>query len=76
MSLRFEASDESIRPLGRAPTSGVKGHLVPRRRQPAVGIRGERLSTYVFTVTDGGYAKRTGIDDYRCRAGAASASRR
>ena len=27
----------------------------------------------MFTVTDGGFAKRTAVEEYRCRAAAASA---
>ncbi|WP_119696202.1 DNA gyrase subunit A [Microbacterium halotolerans] len=63
MSLRFDASDESIRPLGRA-TSGVKG-ISFRDGDNLLSASVARDDTYVFTVTDGGYAKRTGIDDYR-----------
>ncbi len=33
-SVRFTATDEALRPMGRA-TSGVTGHEVPRRRPPA-----------------------------------------
>ena len=36
---------------------------------------GEEEGQFVFTVTDGGYAKRTAVDEYRARAAAASASR-
>ena len=63
MSLRFEASDEAIRPLGRA-TSGVKG-MSFREGDSLLSASVARADTYVFTVTDGGYAKRTAIDDYR-----------
>jgi len=63
MSIRFTASDEALRPMGRS-TSGVRG----------MSFRGEdRLldanvvsdEGYVFVVTEGGYAKRTAVDQYR-----------
>ena len=38
MSLRFTATDESLRPMGRS-TEGVKGMSFRERRQSAVGIR-------------------------------------
>ncbi|WP_105566700.1 DNA gyrase subunit A [Microbacterium halophytorum] len=63
MSLRFDASDESIRPLGRA-TSGVKG-ISFREGDALLSASVARTGTFVFTVTDGGYAKRTDIDEYR-----------
>lgn len=63
MSLRFTASDEQLRPMGRA-TSGVTGM---RFRE------GDSLLTMVkvvpdsdlFVVTEGGYAKRTAVEEYR-----------
>jgi DNA gyrase subunit A len=88
MSLRFEATDDALRPMGRA-TSGVKGmsfrgddslleaSVVASSDAVAAEIAdenggdetsGQRFSptdTYVFTVTDGGYAKRTRIEEYR-----------
>ncbi|PPH69167.1 DNA gyrase subunit A [Rathayibacter rathayi] len=63
MSIRFTASDEALRPMGRS-TSGVRG----------MSFRGEdRLldanvvsdEGFVFVVTEGGYAKRTAVDQYR-----------
>ncbi len=86
MSLRFEATDEALRPMGRS-TSGVKGmsfrggdslleasvvahsngadrrapKRVPSRDAAATRQRAEAQpsDTYVFVVTEGGYAKRT-----------------
>ncbi|WP_029150239.1 DNA gyrase subunit A [Microbacterium indicum] len=63
MSLQFAASDESLRPLGRA-TSGVKG-MSFREGDELLSASVARADTYVFTVTDGGYAKRTAIEEYR-----------
>jgi DNA gyrase subunit A len=69
MSIRFTASDEAMRPMGRA-TSGVIGMHFRGEDQlldaSVVPSDGSSESTgYVFVVTDGGYAKRTSIDQYR-----------
>ncbi len=69
MSIRFTASDDALRPMGRA-TSGVIGMHFRNEDQlldaSVVPSDGASESTgYVFVVTDGGYAKRTSIDQYR-----------
>jgi DNA gyrase subunit A len=92
MSLRFEATDAALRPMGRS-TSGVKGMSFRRGDSlldasvvagsdaaadaaddtaDATGNgdenNGQKLSpsdTYVFVVTEGGFAKRTRVEDYR-----------
>jgi DNA gyrase subunit A len=63
MSVRFHATDEALRPMGRA-TEGVKG----MRFNGDDSLLSASLVTaegYVFVVTDGGYAKRTSVDEYR-----------
>ncbi|MGH3312905.1 MAG: DNA gyrase subunit A [Streptomyces sp.] len=62
-SIRFTASDEALRPMGRA-TSGVKG-MSFREDDELLSMNVVRAGTFVFTATDGGYAKRTNVDDYR-----------
>ena len=94
MSLRFEATDEALRPMGRS-TSGVKGmsfrggdslleasvvahsngveieaeegaEAAPEPVAAGDESNGQKLSpsdTYVFVVTEGGYAKRTRVED-------------
>lgn len=62
-SIRFTASDDSLRPMGRA-TSGVKG-MSFREDDELLSMNVVRENTFVFTATDGGYAKRTPVDDYR-----------
>ena len=62
-SIRFTASDDSLRPMGRA-TSGVKG-MSFREGDELLSMNVVRAGTFVFTATDGGYAKRTDVDDYR-----------
>jgi DNA gyrase subunit A len=63
MSLRFSATDEALRPMGRS-TSGVKG-MSFRADDDLLTAGVARPGTFVFVVTDGGYAKRTSIDEYR-----------
>jgi DNA gyrase subunit A len=66
MSLRFTADDSSLRPMGRS-TSGVIGmkfrkgdHLLSM-----VVISKEQRERFLITATDGGFAKRTNLDEYR-----------
>ena len=67
-AIRFPASDESLRPMGRA-TSGVAG----MRFRPGDSLLSMSVidadmpedDRYVFTVTDGGFAKRTTVSEYR-----------
>ncbi|MGP3967839.1 DNA gyrase subunit A [Streptomyces sp. 6N223] len=62
-SIRFTATDEALRPMGRA-TSGVKG-MSFREGDELLSMNVVREGTFVFTATDGGYAKRTPVDEYR-----------
>jgi DNA gyrase subunit A len=63
MSLRFTASDETLRPMGRA-TEGVKG-MSFREDDSLLSASVAADAGYVFVVTDGGYAKRTSTAQYR-----------
>lgn len=67
-AIRFNASDDEVRPMGRT-TSGVTGmrfrdddELLSMGVIPADSDEDE---LYVFTVTDEGYAKRTPVSEYR-----------
>jgi DNA gyrase subunit A len=63
MSIRFTASDDSLRPMGRS-TSGVIGmHF--RDDDQLLAARVVSDEGFVFVVTEGGYAKRTAVDQYR-----------
>jgi DNA gyrase subunit A len=63
MSVRFTASDDSLRPMGRS-TSGVIGmHF--RGDDTLLDASVVSDEGYVFIVTEGGYAKRTSVDQYR-----------
>jgi DNA gyrase subunit A len=63
MSLRFTAGDDSLRPMGRS-TEGVKG-MSFRAGDSLLSASVVRDEGYVFVVTQGGYAKRTSVDQYR-----------
>jgi len=63
MSLRFTATDEALRPMGRS-TEGVKG-MSFRDRDNLLSASVAQAGAFVFVVTDGGYAKRTAIEQYR-----------
>ena len=63
MSLRFTATDESLRHMGRS-TEGVKG-MSFREGDTLLSASVAKDDAYVFVVTEGGYAKRTAVDQYR-----------
>jgi DNA gyrase subunit A len=63
MSIRFTASDEALRPMGRS-TSGVMG-MSFRADDRLLSASVVPDSGYVFVVTEGGFAKRTSADQYR-----------
>jgi DNA gyrase subunit A len=80
-AIRFRADDTQLRPMGRA-TSGVSGMKfrsgdsmlsmsVIRAAEIAVEDAADDSGAkvqYVFTMTDGGFAKRTRINDYRTQS--------
>jgi DNA gyrase subunit A len=74
-AIRFPADDTQLRPMGRA-TSGVTGMKfrehdsllsmsVIRAQQVEAEAHDAVKPQFVFTMTDGGFAKRTRISDYR-----------
>jgi len=63
MSVKFTATDEALRPMGRA-TSGVVGMRF-RADDELLVMDVIRPGATVFTVTDGGFAKRAAVEDYR-----------
>jgi DNA gyrase subunit A len=63
MSIRFLASDSAMRPMGRS-TSGVIGmHFRDDDQLLSASVVSD--TGFVFVVTEGGYAKRTSVDQYR-----------
>jgi len=63
MSIRFTATNEALRPMGRS-TSGVKG-MTFRDGDSLLAASVVGAEGYVFVMTEGGYAKRTAADQYR-----------
>jgi DNA gyrase subunit A len=63
MSIRFTAWDEALRPMGRA-TSGVTGMRF-RDGDELLAMDVVRDGADVFVVTEGGFAKRTPVGEYR-----------
>lgn len=61
-SIRFHADDEALRPMGRQ-TSGVQGMRF-NNDDELLSLNVVREGTYLLVATSGGYAKRTGMDDY------------
>ena len=72
MSLRFSADDESLRPMGRSAT-GVIGMKFRKGDElltmSAISQRDSKDKNegkkFVLTATDGGFGKRTSLDEYR-----------
>ncbi|HEY1705198.1 MAG TPA: DNA gyrase subunit A [Trebonia sp.] len=64
-ALRFTASDDSLRPMGRA-TSGVIGMRF-NEGDELLGMYVAREDEDVLVATEGGYAKRTPVDQYPLR---------
>ena len=67
-AIRFAADDEQLRPMGRA-TSGVTGMKFrdgdALLSMSVINADMPEDDRYVFTVTDGGFAKRTAVSQYR-----------
>ncbi len=67
-AIRFRADDEQLRPMGRA-TSGVTGMKFRAGDEllsmAVIDADMPEDDRFVFTVTDGGFAKRTAVSEYR-----------
>jgi DNA gyrase subunit A len=63
MSIRFTANNDALRPMGRS-TAGVIG-MKFRDEDYLLDASVVTEDGYVFVVTEGGYAKRTSVDQYR-----------
>ena len=61
-SIRFTASDETLRPMGRQ-TSGVQGMRF-NNDDELLSLTVVRPDTFLLVATSGGYAKRTDIEEY------------
>ena len=65
MSVRFTASDENLRPMGR-DTRGVIGMRF-REGDSLLSLDIVRPGQHIVTITDGGFAKRTLEDEWTAR---------
>ncbi len=63
MSIRFTASDEALRPMGRA-TSGVFGMRFNTGDELLSMVVVSDDETEILVATEGGYAKRTKVGEY------------
>ncbi|MCT1458032.1 DNA gyrase subunit A [Aestuariimicrobium sp. p3-SID1156] len=67
-AIRFSADDEQLRPMGRA-TSGVTGMKFRKGDEllsmAVIDADMPEDNRFVFTVTDGGFAKRSPVSEYR-----------
>ncbi len=61
-SIRFSATDDALRPMGRA-TSGVTGMRF-NSGDELLSLGVVRAGTFLLVATGGGYAKRTPIEEY------------
>jgi DNA gyrase subunit A len=62
LSARFTANDDTLRPMGRA-TGGVIGMRF-RGDDSLLSMDVVTPGTFVVTITDGGFAKRTSVDEW------------
>jgi DNA gyrase subunit A len=63
MSIRFSASDESLRPMGRDTSGNIGMHFRDGDHLLSADVITDR--GFVFVVTEGGFAKRTAVEQYR-----------
>ena len=63
LSVRFNASDSNLRPMGRA-TSGVIGMRFKHESDYLLALDVVREGASLVTVTDGGFAKRTVLTEW------------
>ncbi|MFM5968401.1 MAG: DNA gyrase subunit A [Micrococcales bacterium] len=65
MSIRFSNSDESLRPMGRDTSGNIGMHFREGDYLLNATVINDAEDSYVFVVTEGGFAKRTSVDQYR-----------
>jgi DNA gyrase subunit A len=67
MSIRFSASDESLRPMGRDTSGNIGMAFRAGDHLLSASVINDVDDAFVFVVTEGGYAKRTSVDQYRAQ---------
>ncbi|MEN9710818.1 MAG: hypothetical protein RL441_810, partial [Actinomycetota bacterium] len=65
-SVRFTADDSTLRPMGRA-TAGVIGMRFKSSDDHLLSMDVVREGAFVVTVTDGGFAKRTRVEEWNSK---------
>ena len=65
-SVRFHASDDTLRPMGRSAT-GVIGMRFKNDEDYLLSLEVARPDQFLVTVTDGGWAKRTAISEWNAK---------
>jgi DNA gyrase subunit A len=65
MSIRFSASDVSLRPMGRDTSGNIGMNFRKGDFLLSASVINDVDGAYVFVATEGGYAKRTAVDQYR-----------
>ena len=65
MSIRFSNSDESLRPMGRDTSGNIGMNFRKDDYLLSASVINDVEDSFVFVVTEGGYAKRTEVSQYR-----------
>jgi DNA gyrase subunit A len=65
MSIRFSASDESLRPMGRDTSGNIGMNFRKGDELLSATVINDIDDSYVFIATEGGYAKRSAVNQYR-----------
>jgi DNA gyrase subunit A len=65
-SVRFNASDATLRPMGRSAT-GVIGMRFKSEEDYLLSLEVAKQDAFLVTVTDGGWAKRTALTEWNAK---------
>jgi DNA gyrase subunit A len=65
-SVRFNASDDTLRPMGRSAT-GVIGIRFKNPDDYLLTMEVAKTDAFVVTITDGGFAKRTALSEWNAK---------
>ena len=65
MSIRFSASDSELRPMGRDTSGNIGMKFRKDDHLLSASVINDADDKFVFVVTEGGFAKRTAVQQYR-----------
>jgi DNA gyrase subunit A len=65
MSIRFSAAEKSLRAMGRDTSGNIGMNFRKGDFLLSATVINDIADSYVFIATEGGYAKRTAVDQYR-----------